>query len=241
MPRVDADQGAPPAPWDVVASAPPPVASPPPPLARVFARGESGADGASWPIESETCDIGRSEGAIVFANDVHLAPRHCRLERRDGLWSVIDLSAPNGVFVAVRQPVEIIDGDVLIIGRQLLRFERVTGEPPQPASEQGVRLIGSPIAPAWGRLRQLTIAGTAHDVVHLSRPEVTIGREEGDVRLPDDDRVARRHAVLRRTSAGATVADAGGGGGTFVRIRGRRVLASGDVLRVGAQTLRIEL
>lgn len=203
-----------------------------------------GNDGTVFPLETEALDLGRNEGSIVFRDDLFLAPRHLRLERdaKDGRFYLVDLGEPNGVFLLVRQPMELVDGDWIGMGRQLLRFERVENDVVvvYPASERGVRFLGSWFPPAWGRLRQLTDAGTTYDVMHLAWPEVVLGRDQGDIRFPYDDTVAPRHALLRRTSANgaATLADLGGG--TFLRVRGRKGLMNGDVIRAGSQTLRIE-
>jgi pSer/pThr/pTyr-binding forkhead associated (FHA) protein len=86
-------------------------------------------------------------------------------------------------------------------------------------------------------LRQLFALPTA-----LSR--VTIGRRSScDVALPWDDQVSRVHAELLRMGDAWVVCDDGlSHNGTYVngqRVRGRRRLAAGDVLRVGATTLTV--
>ena len=70
-------------------------------------------------------------------------------------------------------------------------------------------------------LRQLTIAGTARDVWHLTRPELVLGREEGDVTFPDDEFMSRRHAAVKRVGSKARLEDFGSSNGTFVRVRAR--------------------
>ena len=125
----------------------------------------------------------------------------------------------------------------------MLRFEPVPTEERDPPAllEHGVRIFGSAPREAWGRLRQLTVAGTTRDVWHLVRPELVLGREEGDVTFPDDEFMSRRHAAVRRQGAKAKLEDLNSSNGTFVRIRGDRELKSGDVLRLGDQLLRLEL
>src|SRR5207253_260737 len=110
-------------------------------------------------------------------------------------------------------------------------------EPPSLV-ELGVRLLGSPSREAWGRLRQLTTAGTSRDVFHLVRAEMVLGRSEGDVLFPDDDLVSPHHTAVRRVGSKARLEDLGSTSGTFVRLRGERELKSGDVLRIGEQVLR---
>jgi pSer/pThr/pTyr-binding forkhead associated (FHA) protein len=89
-------------------------------------------------------------------------------------------------------------------------------------------------------VRQLTVAGTTRDLWHLTRPELVLGREEGDVTFPDDEFMSRRHAALRKSGQRARIEDLGSSNGTFVRVRGERELKPGDVLRMGDQLLRFE-
>jgi pSer/pThr/pTyr-binding forkhead associated (FHA) protein len=103
-----------------------------------------------------------------------------------------------------------------------------------------VRVFGSAPREAWGRIRQLTVAGTTRDLWHLVRPEMVLGREEGDVTFPDDEFMSRRHAALKRAGARARLEDLGSSNGTFVRLRGERALEPGDVLRMGDQLMRYE-
>ena len=76
----------------------------------------------------------------------------------------------------------------------------------------------------------------------LDRDRVLIGRSrESDLSLEDDPRVSRRHAVLERAGADwAVVDDRLSRNGTFVngeRVRGRRPLHDGDVVRFGRTLL----
>ena len=40
-------------------------------------------------------------------------------------------------------------------------------------------VFGSPPRAPWGRFRQIIVTGVARDVVHLTKPEVVLGREDG--------------------------------------------------------------
>jgi pSer/pThr/pTyr-binding forkhead associated (FHA) protein len=106
--------------------------------------------------------------------------------------------------------------------------------------QHGTLLFGSPARAPWGRLRQIIVAGTTRDVYHLYKPEVIIGREEGDIRFSDDEFLSRRHAALWVDGDRAQVRDLGSSNGTFVRMRRERELRPGDQLRVGDQLLRFE-
>jgi pSer/pThr/pTyr-binding forkhead associated (FHA) protein len=200
-----------------------------------------GSDGRVIEIAAETFDIGRSEGPLTFADDPYLAPRHVRLLAQNGKVIVRPIDGVNGVFVRVTS-CELSPGDSFLVGKELLRYEPLSAEERElPALvEHGVRIFGSAPREAWGRLRQLTIAGTARDVWHLTRPELVLGREEGDVTFPDDEFMSRRHAAVKRVGSKARLEDLGSSNGTFVRVRGERKLEPGDLLRIGDQLLRYE-
>jgi pSer/pThr/pTyr-binding forkhead associated (FHA) protein len=200
-----------------------------------------GSDGRIIEIAAETFDIGRSEGSLVFGDDPYLASRHARLVVQNGRVIVRPLDGINGVFVRVSS-CELSSGDSFLVGKELLRYEPLAADERElpPLVEHGVRIFGSAPREAWGRLRQLTIAGTTRDVWHLTRPELVLGREEGDVTFPDDEFMSRRHAAVKRVGSKARLEDLGSSNGTFVRVRGERKLEAGDLLRIGDQLLRYE-
>jgi pSer/pThr/pTyr-binding forkhead associated (FHA) protein len=109
-----------------------------------------------------------------------------------------------------------------------------------PAVQHGVLLFGSPPRQVWGRLRQLLTTGQTRDVIHLSRPDVIIGREDGELRFSDDEFMSRRHASLAHRDGRAHLADLGSSNGTYVRLRAERELRPGDLVRLGDQLLRFE-
>jgi pSer/pThr/pTyr-binding forkhead associated (FHA) protein len=212
------------------------------PPARLVAVRRDGTDGDSYRVEVEQFDIGRTEGEFIF-EDPHMAPRHARILFRNGQHVVQPLEVRNGVYVRVRQPVELFDGDHFLIGKQVLRFEMPleVEKTLRPAVEHGVVFFGTPVLPPWGRLRQLTAAGTTRDVYHLTRSEVTFGREQGDIVFGDDEFLSRRHAQLHYISNRVTLVDLGSSNGSFVRLRGQHLLSPGEQIRIGDELLRFEI
>src|SRR5262249_47964615 len=189
-------------------------------------------------------DIGRTEGQLRFPEDAFLAGRHCRLERRGTTVVVLAIDAVNGVYVRVR-PGEVValrHGDQLLCGKQVLRFEGLEPEEARPPSaiQHGVRLSGSPPRSPWARLLQVMQSGVAQDVYHLVPLEVVLGREDGDLRFPDDEFMSRRHARIANRDARFELSDEGSSNGTFIRLRGERALRAGDRLRLGDRLFRYE-
>jgi pSer/pThr/pTyr-binding forkhead associated (FHA) protein len=201
-----------------------------------------GSDGAVVLINDDEFDLGRTEGGLSFAEDPYLASRHARLSFSGGKLMLRPLDAVNGVYVRVHGSSELQAGDHFLVGKEMLRFETVGPEEREPQSlmQHGVRLFGTVPREAWGRLRQITVAGTARDVWHLVRPELVLGREEGDVTFPDDEFMSRRHAAVKRVGVRYKLEDLASSNGTFLRVRGELELKAGDVIRLGDQLLRYE-
>jgi pSer/pThr/pTyr-binding forkhead associated (FHA) protein len=201
-----------------------------------------GTDGATVEVTGETFDIGRTDGSLNFAEDPYLAPRHARLLTAGGKVTLRPIDSVNGVYLRVHGANDLAPGDQFLVGKELLRYEPLAAEERDPPSlvEHGVRFFGSSPREAWGRLRQLTVSGTTRDIWHLVRPELVLGREEGDVTFPDDEFMSRRHAAVKRVGAKAKLEDLNSSNGTYLRIRGDRELKPGDILRMGDQLMRFE-
>ena len=147
------------------------------------------------------------------------------------------------MYVRLRQPVELYDGDLFLLGKQVMRFD-VPFEVEKnlrPAVEHGVMFFGTPVKPPWGRLRQLTAGGTTRDIYHLTRAEVVMGREQGDIVFGDDEFLSRRHAQIEIKNNRVTLTDLSSSNGTFVRLRGQHLLAAGELIRIGDELLRFEI
>ncbi len=214
---------------------------PPPSAGTLVALNRDGSDGEMVRIVGDAFDIGRTEGSLRFPDDPYLASRHARMVVQGGKIVLRPIDTVNGVYLRV-SACELSPGDLFLVGKELLRFEPLVSDERDPPAltEHGVRLFGSAPREAWGRLRQLTVAGTTRDVWHLVRPELVLGREEGDVTFPDDEFMSRRHAAVRRQGPKTRLEDLNSSNGTYLRVRGDRELKSGDILRMGDQLLRLE-
>lgn len=209
-------------------------------------------DGSLGPAHAvgAQLDIGRSEGEVVLPEDRYLAPRHARLKREDGGLTVRDLGTPNGVYLRVRKAgagesgeAPLRDGDLILIGQQVLRFEVVKDgdEGLGAASEQGTLLFGTPSSPRYARLGQLTTEGVVRDLYYLRKTETVLGRESGDIVFTEDPFLSRRHATIKRAADKSfTLGDLDSSNGTFLRVRGTVALKHGDEIRVGQQLFRID-
>jgi pSer/pThr/pTyr-binding forkhead associated (FHA) protein len=201
-----------------------------------------GTDGITYNLLGDQIDIGRTEGDLLF-EDPHLVPRHARIVASLTGRVLTPLETRNGVYVRLRGPVDLQDGDYVLMGKQVLRFETVS-EPERnvrPALEHGVVVFGTPVRPPWARLRQITPAGVGRDVFHLTRPDMVMGREIGDIIFSEDEFMSRRHAQVSYRSGRGHLEDLGSSNGTFLRLRGPHGLSSGDLIRLGDELLRFEI
>ena len=205
---------------------------------------KDGSDGRTYPLGSESTDLGRTEGDVVLGDDPYLSNRHARVTLRGGTWVIRDLDSVNGIYVRIREPVEVRDGDMILIGQQVLRFEVLSdGELPLgPATIQGVLTFGTPEVPRLARLVQYTTEGVGRDVHYLYREETVLGRENGDIVFTDDPFLSRRHAAITtdRAAHRTMLRDLGSSNGTSLRFRGERSLSNGDQFRVGRHLFRFD-
>jgi len=212
--------------------------------ARLVAILKDGSDGRAYPLLSDQVDIGRSEGDIQLTDDHYLSPRHARLTRRGDTWYVRDLDSLNGIYVRLREPFDLTDGDMLLIGQQVLKFDvLVDGELPLgPATVGGVFAFGTPETARVARLVQYTTEGVGRDVHYLYRDETVLGRENGDIVFTDDPFLSRRHATISvdRSAKRQVLRDLGSSNGTAVRVRSERKLTAGDQFRIGRHLLRFD-
>jgi pSer/pThr/pTyr-binding forkhead associated (FHA) protein len=220
-------------------------ASPDASVARVVTILKDGSEGQVYRITGASTDIGRSEGNILLADDPYLSPRHARISLRDGQYYLRDLGSVNGVFFKLRESVALGNGDVVLLGQQLLRVEILSEHETSfgPVSHYGVMLFGTPEQPRIARLVQLTTEGIPRDVYHLFREETVVGRESGDLVFTDDAFLSRRHATFRvdRANRRVILSDLGSSNGTLVQFRGERELQNGDVFRLGHHLFRVDL
>ncbi len=201
-----------------------------------------GTDGITYNLLGDQVDIGRTEGDLLF-EDPHLAPRHARVSASLTGRVLTPLEARNGVYVRLRGSVDLQDGDHVLVGKQVLRFELLTDieRNLRPAVEHGVVVFGTPVRPPWARIRQITPAAVTRDVFHLTRPEVILGRETGDIVFSDDEFMSRRHVQIAFRNGRGHLEDLGSSNGTFLRLRGPHGLSSGDLIRMGDELLRFEI
>lgn len=82
--------------------------------------------GESVPVEP-TINLGRAADSTLLLDDDYASARHAQLVQHDATtWIISDLQSTNGTYVngkLVTEPVKVTVGDVVRIGKTLMRLE----------------------------------------------------------------------------------------------------------------------
>ncbi len=196
------------------------------------------------PIDRDELVVGRT-GDVQFSDDDALSDEHAVLTWRDNALRVRDLGSSNGSWIFITSPHALSDGDLLLIGSQVIRFRLLA---PRDADGRVSDAPGGSRTPSRdvAMLEQLRTDGTVRDVHYLSSGRaVLIGRDHGDWVFPYDPTMSGRHAEVRADVADDgdqfTVRDVGSRNGVAVLLRGERAVNPGERLLFGKQVLRVEL
>lgn len=203
---------------------------------------DTGAPTHTYTLDRDEAVIGRGEADIRFSDDHFMSPLHARLELRDGQLYLRDLGSRNGTWVFIDGPTKLVDGDLVLIGSQLLRFRRLGYPGPHPPEADSTRRVGSSVPTVdIAVFEQLRADGSVRDVFHLSPGRiVALGRESGDWLFPYDGTMSGRHAEVRTEDTDFFIHDANSRNGVAMSVRGERPLKRGQRLLVGDQILRLE-
>jgi pSer/pThr/pTyr-binding forkhead associated (FHA) protein len=222
-----------------------PVQMPPSPVAAPHAtRGRlsmtlirpDGQEGGVHELVLGVNRIGRSYGAL-FENDGYLSPVHAELTLQpNGAGRVRDLDSLNGVFVKMTQEEELVSGQIVRIGQELLRFEFIGTPDPNP---DGTELMGSPNPGYWGKLIVIIGRDVTGAVFPLLGESISLGRERGEINFPDDGYVSGLHARIVLRDGRAFLSDLGSSNGTFIKVNGERSIGHESFILLGQQLFRI--
>ncbi len=187
--------------------------------------------------------IGRHEGDLRFPEDPFLSPLHAKLSWEQQRLVLRDLGSRNGTWVFLHEPYRLVDGDLLLVGSQVLRFRRLGYPGPHTPDADATKRMGSMIPSAdIATLTQLRSDGSPRDVIHLSPGrDVRIGRERGEWIFAYDPSMSAEHALIRSEDADFVVVDAGSRNGVAIAARGDMALTNESKILVGDKLLRIEL
>lgn len=84
---------------------------------------EGGLRGHAYALKDGENLVGRELGDVVFPGDGFVSGRHAIFTVRPDGVSLRDIGSSNGTFVRIGAATVITDGDQLLVGRHLLKFE----------------------------------------------------------------------------------------------------------------------
>ena len=181
-----------------------------------------------------------SQGEIALTGERFSAPKEAAFSYRGGKLMLIDLEGGNGVFVRIRQPVELVFGDEFLVGDQVLCL--LANPPADDGPGPGPTYFYA--SPRWHssfRLVQIWEGGQ-HGAACVARgTTLQIGRQQGDMTFPNDPLVSETHSAIEEQAGAIVLTDLGSRAGTFVRITGQREILDGDEIAIGRTRLRVSL
>lgn len=203
---------------------------------------EAGEVATVFTLERGEAVIGRGDADIRFGDDAFMSPLHARIEMREGALWLRDLGSRNLSWVFIEEPTRLCDGDMVLVGSQVVRFRRLGYPGPYAPDADSTRRMGS-LTPSAdvAVLEQLRPDGSVRDTLHLSPGRsIVAGRESGDWLFPYDQTMSGRHVEIRSEDSEFFVHDIGSRNGVAVAVRGEKTLTAGQRVLLGDQILRVE-
>lgn len=203
---------------------------------------DSGAESLQFPLVAGQNRIGRGDDCqLRFPDDGFLARLHCVLDVDASRFVLKPMDFSNGTYLRITTPVEIHHGDLLRVGQEVLRFERIDRLVPERSGSQP-EVVGWPVPRGvWGRLCQMGLGRQVANAYLLQNPDVFLGRERGDILFPKDGFVSGSHSVLSDRNGRAFLKDLGSSNGTFLRIKQDTPVRNGDLFLLGRNLLRVHI
>ncbi len=201
---------------------------------------DDGTDGRAIPVRSAKTILGR-DGDTRFPTDEFLNPKHARLTIEDGKFFIEDLHSLNGTFLKLRGEVRLQPGDTFLMGRQVLRFEKIEQDfDSKKTSADGTRYMGSPAPGGDYKILQIGVGNIVQNIYCLPDSGVVLGREKGDIIFKDDKFMSGRHARIF-TDDEPHLADLNSSNGTWIKLWEKTELKQDDYIFMGQQLFRVEL
>ncbi len=203
----------------------------------VVVRGE-GQEGLSYHLRASEHLLGRD--AQIQLDDAFVSPQHANLFYRCSDLTLRDENSLNGTYLRIRDKAKLTAGDTFIVGDQLFRVEPMptVGEETDSA---GTYFYGSPSFNSPYRIVQILEGNSPGLTFCPKNSRATIGRQGCDINVIDDLFLSEEHCAVEQDADGFSLTDLGSKNGTFVRLKGERVVSHSDYFIVGRRLLRVEL
>ncbi len=201
-------------------------------------RGDA-TDGMVFELNGTSHYAGRTEGPLLFPEDPTVSPIHASFYYADGRLFVRDEGSRNGTYIRVKEPVPVADGEVFLVGEQVLRYS-VYSPIPVRVGDDGAVFCGTPVTPWTFRVEQLHNGGQIGQAQCVRTSLLTIGRDDCDMNFPHDRFISHFHARIEVGEHETVLKDLNSRNGTYFRIKSEVPLSNGDYVFIGRQLLRVE-
>jgi pSer/pThr/pTyr-binding forkhead associated (FHA) protein len=78
--------------------------------------------GNAFPVPETGLHLGRERGDVLFPEDGYVSGLHCHIAWDGARVTLTDLGSSNGTFLRIREEMEVVPGDILLMGQQLFRI-----------------------------------------------------------------------------------------------------------------------
>jgi pSer/pThr/pTyr-binding forkhead associated (FHA) protein len=200
------------------------------------------ARGQRFKLAAAGAQIGRGRGAILFPEDPFVSTLHATLLVKEGKLFIRDETSTSGVLVSISGTETVLPGASFATGLRLFRY--IGAIEPQPVwNKMDVLVYGAPLPnnQVHYAIEEVMLGDRPGRCVITPGPVLTIGQGRCEFSYPNDEGLAPRHCEVAPLPTGAMIRDLSGGLCTFVKIQGERALKAGDRVRIGQQTLQVEV
>jgi pSer/pThr/pTyr-binding forkhead associated (FHA) protein len=208
--------------------------------ARCIILKQDGSAGETFELSAGVNAIGSRNAHVLIKDDPRVADEHAIIDIAEDQAFVQDLGSRFGTFVRIKDERILSDGEEVRIGHALFRIElRKQPLPPSPDRSLPIGSLGL-LPEYFGRFVRLGPEGVILRAFLLTKPQMVIGRTQGDILLPDDPFVSSKHCALILEQGACRLKDLGSTNGCYVRIKGKATIKDGDCILVGRHVLKFE-
>ena len=75
------------------------------------------------PLDKPETVVGRTSGDLMFKMDPYMSGKHARLKREPGRYILQDLKSRNGIYLRIRNEIQLREGDEFFAGEQIFRVQ----------------------------------------------------------------------------------------------------------------------
>ncbi len=200
------------------------------------------ARGQRFRLGVKGAQVGRNRGVILFPDDPFVSPLHGTFTIKENKLFVRDEESTSGIYVSINGQETIPADSFFATGLRLFHYVGAL-EPAPPFVPGRLQIYGAPVPTnqVHYAVEEILLGGRPGRAMITGGPILTIGQTKCDLSFPADDGMAARHCELSPMPTGAMIRDLSGGLGTYIRVTNERPLKAGDRLRIGQQTLQVEL